>query len=68
MCVFDPGEKENLKGAVHGAALLLAAICGGYNAIAFLRRREAHLAINTALYVGIALWELEHVKHHARRT
>ena len=46
------------------AALGLAAICGLYNAAAWLSRREQHLAINTVIYAALIALEQRHVAHH----
>ena len=37
---------------------------GLYNAAAFLKRRERHLAVNTVLYAVLTAWEQQHVVHH----
>jgi len=60
------GHCEPLKLSVHASALALAAICGAYNAAAWLSRREYHLAVNAVLYVALAAWEREHVAHHLK--
>jgi len=62
--VLKCGNCEELKLGVHAGALGLAALCGLYNAAAWLSRREAHLAVNTVLYVALTLWEQQHVVHH----
>ena len=62
--VLRCGNCEPLKLSVHASALGLAAVCGVYNAAAWLIRREAHLAINTVLYIALTLWEQQHVAHH----
>jgi len=62
--VLKCGNCEPLKLGVHGVALGLAAVCGLYNAAAWLSRREQHLAINTVLYVALIAFEQRHVAHH----
>ncbi len=62
--LLDSGSCEGFKGCVHGAALGLVVLMGLYNAAAWLRRRERHLAINTVLYSAVTIWEYQHVKHH----
>lgn len=62
--VLQCGSCEPLKLGVHGATLGLAAICGAYNAAAWLRRRERHLAVNTVLYAALIAFERCHVAHH----
>ena len=62
--VLKCGHYEPLKLAVHGVALGLFALCGTYNALAWLSRRERHLAANTILYGALIVWERQHVAHH----
>ena len=62
--VLKPGCSEGLKAGVHATALGLAAVMGIYNAAAFLRRREPHLAVNAVLYAALVAWEQKHVAHH----
>ena len=42
----------------------LAALCGLYNAAAWLSRREQHLALNTVMYAALIAIEQRHVAHH----
>jgi hypothetical protein len=58
------GNCEELKTGVHATALGLAVVMGLYNAAAWLRRRDAHLAINAVLYAALTVWEQQHVAHH----
>jgi hypothetical protein len=37
---------------------------GAYNAAAWVRRRQSHLAINATIYVAAVFWEQRHVAHH----
>jgi len=62
--VLECGKCEPLKLGVHAAALGIAAICGLYNAAAWLSRREQHLAINAVLYAALIAIEQRHVVHH----
>ena len=62
--VLNCGSCEALKTGVHAAALGLAVVMGAYNAAAWLRRRQPHLAINAVLYAALAAWEQQHVAHH----
>jgi hypothetical protein len=62
--VLTPGSCEVLKAGVHGAALGLIALMGIYNAAAWLRRRDPHLAVNAILYGALTVWERHHVRHH----
>jgi hypothetical protein len=62
--VLDCGNCEELKLGVHALALGVAALCGVYNAAAWLSRRERHLAINTVMYAALIAFEQQHVAHH----
>src|SRR5882724_8666424 len=62
--VLKCGNCERVKLGVHGLALGLAALCGLYNAAAWLSRREQHLAVNTVLYAALIAFEQQHVTHH----
>jgi hypothetical protein len=62
--ILDNGSCEPFKAVVHGAALGLCALMGLYNAAAWLRRRQPHLAINAAVYLTAVMWERKHVAHH----
>src|SRR5687767_15830097 len=62
--MLNVGQCEPLKAAVHGVLLATVAVCAVYNAAAWLKRRQRHLAINAVVY-GIAIWwERAHVMHH----
>lgn len=65
--ILDVGCCEPLKAAVHGAALGLTVLMGAYNAAAWLRRRQRHLAINAIVYLAAVVWEERHVRHHFGR-
>jgi len=62
--VLKCGNCEELKLGVHGLTLGLAAVCGLYNAAAWLSRREQHLAVNAVLYAALIAFEQRHVSHH----
>lgn len=62
--VLNPGKCEPLKAAVHGILFATAAVCAAYNAAAWVRRRQRHLAINAVVYSAAVLWERCHVAHH----
>jgi hypothetical protein len=62
--VLHCGNCEELKLGVHAGALALAALCGAYNAAAWLVRRERHLAVNTMMYAALVMWEQKHVARH----
>ena len=62
--LLDHGNCEPFKAGVHAAGLVLASLCALYNAAAWLKRRERHLAINAIVY-GAAVWvERCHVVEH----
>jgi hypothetical protein len=62
--VLDPGRCEPLKAAVHGVLLATASVCAAYNAAAWLKRRQRHLAINAVIYSAAVWWEASHIVHH----
>jgi hypothetical protein len=62
--VLKCGNCERLKLGVHATALGLAALCGLYNAAAWLSRREQHLALNAVMYAALVVIEQRHVAHH----
>ena len=62
--VLKCGNCEELKLGVHALALGVAALCGVYNAAAWLSRRERHLAVNTIMYAALIAFERRHVSHH----
>ena len=64
LAILYPGNCEPLKASFHGVALLLAAVMGAYNAAAWVRRRQSHLAINATIYLAAVFWEQRHVAHH----
>ena len=65
--ILDVGSCEPLKAAIHGTALGLCALMGLYNAAAWLKRRQAHLAINAVIYLAATYWEQRHVAQHIVR-
>jgi hypothetical protein len=64
MKVLDSGRCEPLKAAVHGVLLATVGVCAAYNAAAWIRRRQPHLAINAVIYTAAVCWETSHVAHH----
>ena len=62
--VLQCGNCEELKLGIHATTLGLAALCGLYNAAAWLSRRERHLAINAVMYTALIVIEQRHVAHH----
>jgi hypothetical protein len=64
LTVLNSGSCEALKLGVHAATLGLAVLMGSYNAAAWLRRREEHLAANAILYTALIALEYHHVAHH----
>jgi hypothetical protein len=62
--MLDVGRCEPLKAAVHGVMLATVTLCALYNAAAWLKRRQRHLAVNAVLYSAAIWWEGTHVMHH----
>lgn len=60
------GESEFTKGACHAALGALAAPIAVYNVVAWLYRRERHLAANACIYGLLVALEVRKVLHHAR--
>lgn len=65
--ILDVGSCEPLKAAIHSAALGLCALMGLYNAAAWLKRRQTHLAVNAVIYLAATYWEQRHVAQHVVR-
>lgn len=65
--ITHPTAQPRLKAGVHGTLAALAALCCLYSLVAYLRRRETHLAINATLYGLWTAYEVfetaEHVRH-----
>jgi hypothetical protein len=62
--MLDVGQCEPLKAVVHGVLLVTVAVCAAYNAAAWLKRRQRHLAINAVIYGVGVWWERAHVLQH----
>lgn len=62
--MLDAGRCEPLKAAVHGVLFVTMAVCAAYNAAAWVKRRQAHLAINAVIYSAAVCWERCHIAHH----
>lgn len=62
----DADSAEGVKGAVHGAFLTLSAMCLAYNACAWHKRRQTHLAANAAVYGLLVGFEALQVWRHWR--
>lgn len=60
------GSQEPMKCGVHGAAVIIAAMCAAYNIAACLFRRERHLKVNAIVYSLAVVWELKQTLHHLR--
>jgi hypothetical protein len=62
--LLDHGNCEPFKAGVHAIVLTMTGLCAAYNAAAWLKRRQRHLAVNAIVY-GAAVWlERCHVMHH----
>ncbi len=64
--ILENGSREIFKGAIHAAALTLAAVMGLYNSAAWVQRRQRHLAVNALVYAALVVFERQHVRHHWR--
>lgn len=62
--MLDSGRCEPLKAAVHGVLLVTVSVCAAYNAAAWLKRRQPHLAINAIIYSAAVWWERCHIARH----
>lgn len=65
--MLNVGRCEPLKAAVHGVMLATVTVCALYNAAAWLKRRQRHLAINAIIYGAAVWWERSHVMHHLEK-
>ena len=57
-------EAEIFKGLVHLALFGLAVTCANYNTMAFVQRRERHLAVNVGVYWALVWWEGKQISRH----
>lgn len=62
--MLNVGRCEPLKAAVHSVLLVTVTVCAAYNAAAWLKRRQRHLAFNAVIYGVAVWWERAHVLHH----
>lgn len=62
--MLDSGRCEPLKAAVHGVLLVTVSVCAAYNAAAWIKRRQPHLALNAIIYSAAVWWERCHITHH----
>jgi hypothetical protein len=62
--LLTDGQCEPLKAAVHGVLLATVAVCAAYNAAAWVKRRQRHLAINAVVYSLAIIWERVRVRDH----
>ena len=60
------GEQEEVKGAVHAIAGLLALAMATYNVTAWCYRRQPHLGANAIIYTVVVAWEIKQTLHHLR--
>ena len=61
------GHREGIKGAVHGAACIIAATMAVYNIAAWHFRRERHLGTNAVVYTLAVAWEAKQTLRHLNR-
>jgi hypothetical protein len=60
------GEREEIKGAVHALAGMIAVAMAAYNITAWHYRRQRHLGINSIVYSLAVAWEVKQTLHHLR--
>ena len=58
------GNNEVLKGGVHAAAGVIAAVMAAYNIAACCFRRDRHLRINALVYTLAIGYEIKQTLHH----
>lgn len=58
------GNHEPVKAGAHGIMLGLALVFVCYNTLAWWRRRDRHLAVNAAAYLGLVGLEVYQVGRH----
>jgi hypothetical protein len=61
------GQQEIVKGGVHGAACMIAAVMAVYNIAAWCFRREQHLSTNALVYTLAVGWEAKQTLRHLRK-
>lgn len=61
------GHQEEVKGAFHAAAGVLALAMATYNGVAWCYRHQRHLGINAVLYGLVVGWEIKQTLHHLER-
>jgi hypothetical protein len=61
------GQREGIKGAVHGTACVIAATMAAYNIAAWHFRHETHLGTNALVYTLAVAWEIKQTMRHLRR-
>lgn len=64
MKIFQSGEYEGVKEAVHTTALGLVGLMAAWNLGALILRREPHLAFNVLIYGGLTFYEHKMVQRH----
>ena len=65
--LFSVGCGERFKGGYHGAIGILAIGACAYNLLAWLHRKDRHLAVNVAIYGSLTAYEIHLIGHHRRR-
>jgi hypothetical protein len=67
MTPLDAGCYERAKRAWHVGGALFAGGATFYNGLAWAKRREWHLFVNTVLYGVLTLWEYEQARTHCQK-
>lgn len=60
----DPEAAPTVKGAIHGAALVLSLCICSYNVAAYRQRPAPHLAFNALVFGGVTLLEFVNILRH----
>ena len=58
------GEREFEKGVAHAVAVMLMGAMAVYNGVAWLYRRDRHLAVNAMIYGAMTALEVKQVMRH----
>lgn len=62
--LLQPGTAELSKGIIHTIMFAGHAMCFAYNVMAYMQRRETHLATNVVVHGLGVVWEFGQVLDH----
>lgn len=66
MSLYNQGENEGLKGAVHGSLLTLSCLALNHNAMAYQIRPSGYLRFNKWFYLVVVVVEVYQVFRHIK--